>query len=278
MSLYRHRALSRHPEHQYLDLLEHLVDREVRETRNDTATRSVFGLRMEFDIGRWGFPMLTTKRLPFRVIAGELIWFLSGSSNAKDLEDQGINIWREWGDPETRELGPVYGKQWRSWAAPDDRTIDQIAGVLDSLRKEPYGRRHLVSAWNPADIQDMALPPCHVLFQLYVEDDARLSLQIYQRSADAFLGLPFNIASYALLLSMFARVLGRAPGTLIWVGGDVHLYGNHVEQAQQQVLREPRDFPELFLQPKPDMNHWTLEDMTLRDYAPWPHIAGEVSA
>lgn len=288
----RHPALSSHPEQQYLDLLRELLDAPARATRNDTATRSLFGRQMRFDLAR-GFPLLTTKRLPFRIIAGELLWFLSGSTNAKALEDQGINIWREWGDPETRELGPVYGAQWRAWPKWQDRDdatffssddpgkylIDQIANVLESLRKDPHGRRHIVTAWNPADVPDMALPPCHAMFQFYVGADERLSLQLYQRSADAFLGLPFNIASYALLLSMTADVLGRQPGEFIWTGGDVHLYGNHYQQAQQQILRDPRLFPTLtIVDGHTDLDNWSLDTFHLGDYEPWPHIAAEVSA
>lgn len=293
--IYRHRALSLHPETQYLDLLEELLRAPSRNTRNDAATRSVFGRQMRFDLAR-GFPLLTTKKLPFRVIVGELLWFLSGSTNVRRLQEQGIRIWDEWADPESGELGPVYGEQFRFWpshrkaiAAPTTDnpdqivhgTIDQIAAVLHSLRKDPYGRRHVVSAWNPADVEDMALPPCHVLFQFYVGADERLSLQMYQRSADTFLGLPFNIASYALLLSMTAYVLGRQPGEFIWAGGDVHLYGNHVDQACEQILRDPRPFPKLRIKPEDcrfDLDHWNIEDFEILDYDPWPHIAAEVSA
>lgn len=289
--IHRHRALSRHPETQYLELLDELLRAPPRETRNDTATRSVFGRQMRFDLTK-GFPLLTTKRLPFRVIAGELIWFLSGSTNVRPLQEQGIRIWDEWADPATGELGPVYGSQWRRWSAyrrGDPRgpgydgthTIDQIAQVLQSLRDDPHGRRHIVSAWNPADIPDMALPPCHVLFQFYVGADHRLSLQLYQRSADAFLGLPFNIASYALLLEMFCSVLSRPAGELIWTGGDVHLYGNHVEQAQLQILRDPRPLPTLWCDihgRHHDLDDWSLDDFEVENYDPWPHLAGEVSA
>jgi len=291
MSLHRHPALSRHPEQQYLDLLRELLDAKPHATRNDTATRSLFGRQMRFDLAR-GFPLLTTKKLPFRIIAGELLWFLSGSTNVRPLQEQGITIWDEWAD-EAGDLGPVYGKQWRRWDANQDdgcygaypsKAIDQIANVLDSLRKDPHGRRHIVSAWNPADVPDMALPPCHCLFQFNVGADERLNLQLYQRSADIFLGVPFNIASYALLLEMFARVLGRQAGEFIWSGGDVHLYSNHVQQAQVQILREPRLFPTLATstheagRPPTDMDSWTLNDLKIFDYEPWPHIAAEVSA
>lgn len=272
--------IPRHPEHQYLDLLRELLDAPGRETRNDTATRSVFGRHMRFDLSR-GFPLLTTKKLPFRIIAAELLWFLSGSTNAKVLEDQGINIWREWGDPVTRELGPVYGKQWRSWSVAREVgpnvTIDQITRTLIRLRNEPNGRRHVVTAWNPAEVDDMALPPCHCLFQFYVGADERLSCQLYQRSADIFLGVPFNIASYALLTMMFAQALGRLPGDFIWSGGDVHLYGNHIEQARQQILREPKPFPFVGLACRADLDSWTLGDFHLTGYEPWPGIVAEVS-
>jgi thymidylate synthase len=275
--------MSRHPEHQYLDLLRELLAAPPHPTRNDTAARSVFARQMRFDLERHGFPLLTTKETWFKGIAAELIWFLSGSTNAKVLEDQGVNIWRKWGDPETRDLGPVYGAQWRRWvgdriSSQHRERIDQIANVLDSLRTDPHGRRHIVSAWNPVDIPDMALPPCHCLFQFNVGADERLNLQLYQRSADTFLGVPFNIASYALLLEMFAAVLGRRAGELIWTGGDVHLYSNHVEQAQQQILREPKPFPRLRILPKPDMDQWRLCDFRIDGYEPWPHIPAEASA
>lgn len=272
--------MTRHPEHQYLDLLRELLDAPPRATRNDSATRSVFGRQMRFDLMR-GFPLLTTKKLPFSVIAKELLWFLSGSTSVRPLQDQGVRIWDEWAD-ETGELGPVYGAQWRSWLASNDlghrRRVDQIADVLQGLRDDPYGRRHIVTAWNPADIPDMALPPCHCLFQFYVGADGRLSCQLYQRSADIFLGVPFNIASYALLTIMFAAALNRLPGEFIWSGGDVHLYGNHEAQARQQVLREPRPFPFVGCAHRTDMDSWTLGDFCMTGYEPWPHIAGEVSA
>lgn len=285
--IHRHRALSSHPEQQYLDLLETLLAAPERPDRTGTGTRGIFDYRMEFDIGRHGFPLLTTKKLPFRVIAAEVLWFLSGATNVRPLQEQGVRIWDEWAD-EAGELGPVYGAQWRTWTAIAPKThpcwepgdvviIDQIANVLASLRDDPYGRRHIVSAWNPVDVPNMALPPCHCLFQFYVEADGRLSLKMYQRSADVFLGVPFNIASYALLLCMFARALGRQVGRFIWDGGDVHLYLNHVEQAQVQILRDPRPFPDVVLAARDDLDSWTLGDFTLRDYDPWPHIAGEVS-
>lgn len=285
MRLMNHPALSNHPEHQYLDLLRDLLDRPTRGTRNDEGTRALFGRQMRFNLAR-GFPLLTTKKLPFRVIALELLWFLSGSTNAKWLEDQGVTIWKDWGDPETRDLGPIYGKQMRYWTNRPDgsRThpfygIDQVAEILRGLREDPFGRRHVMTLWNPADLPDMALPPCHgIAIQFFVETDGRLSLQMYQRSADAFLGLPFNIASYSLLLLMFCKATGRQPGEFVWTGGDVHLYSNHVEQVRQQVLRDPKPFPALDLAQRDDLDSWTIGDFTLRDYAPWPHIAGEVSA
>jgi len=296
MSLHRHPALSRHPEQQYLDLLRDLLRAPVRETRNDTATRSLFGRQMRFDLAH-GFPLLTTKRLPLRVIAGELLWFLSGSTNVRPLQEQGITIWDEWADPKTGDLGPIYGKQMRAWSGqpipssfPNDEggetpavisyPVDQVDSVLQSLGSDPYGRRHVMTLWNPADLPDMALPPCHgIAIQFYVGADERLNLFMHQRSGDAFLGVPFNIASYALLLSMFAHVLGRQPGEFVHSIGDAHLYGNHVTQAEQQVLRDPRPLPTLTLSGKHrDMDHWSLGDMWIEGYEPWPHIAAEVSA
>jgi thymidylate synthase len=269
-----------HPEAQYLDLLRDLLQAPPRPDRTGTGTCSIFGRRMEFDLAD-GFPLLTTKKLPFRVIAIELLWFLSGSTNAKWLEDQGVNIWREWGDPETRQLGPIYGKQWRSWfkgeVTDGSMYVDQIQGVLDSLRTSPYDRGHVVSAWNVADLPKMALRPCHCLFQFYVEDDGRLSCQLYQRSADAFLGLPFNIASYALLTMMFARALGRRPGRFVWTGGDVHLYLNHEDQARLQLTREPREFPNVHLSRRDDLDSWELSDFGLFRYDAHPHIPAPVS-
>lgn len=278
-----------HPEHQYLDLLQDLLEVEtVRPERTGTGTRALFGRRMEFDLED-AFPLLTTKKLPFRVIAHELLWMLSGETNVRPLQAQGVSIWDEWAD-EVGDLGPVYGKQWRSWAAPYEeidsesdqqwrvRPIDQIANLLAGLRRNPNSRRHLVTAWNPADADEMALPPCHCLFQFFVEDDGRLSCQMYQRSADAFLGLPFNIASYALLTSMLARVLDRRRGRLVWIGGDVHLYANHVTQAGEQLGRAPRPFPLLSVAKRSDLDSWEIGDFTLLGYEPHPHIAAEVSA
>lgn len=297
MTLATIRALSRHPEEQYLDLLTDLLKAPERQTRNDTASRSLFGRQMRFDLAD-GFPLLTTKKLPFRVIAAELLWFLSGSTNIRPLQEQGVTIWDKWAD-ENGNLGPVYGKQMRSSfdreisaamfpseceigyaAGIVSRPVDQIAEVLKSLRDDPYSRRHVMTLWNPADLPHMALPPCHgIAIQFYVGADERLSLFMHQRSADAFLGLPFNIASYALLLEMFAAALDREPGEFVWSGGDVHLYSNHVLQAAEQVKRTPCAFPGLNIAPVPaDMDNWTLEHFNLSGYQPWPHIAAEVSA
>lgn len=280
MTPYRHPPRAAHPEQQYLDLLRDLLDAPARPTRNDTGSRSMFGRQMVFDLAN-GFPLLTTKKLPFSVILKELLWFLSGSTNVRPLQEQGVTIWDEWADADG-ELGPVYGKQWRGWwsgVGEDDQDVfvDQIAVALQSLRSDPHGRRHIVTAWNPTDVPKMALPPCHAFMQFYVEADGRLSLQMYQRSADVFLGVPFNIASYALLLTMFASALDRAPGRFIWTAGDVHLYSNHEQAAMQQLIREPRCFPALFITRRDDMDHWQLSDFTLSDYAPWPHIPAEVS-
>lgn len=278
-----------HPEGQYLRLLETLLRSPERPDRTGTGTRSIFGRQMTFNLAN-GFPLLTTKKLPFKVIAGELLWMLSGSTNVRPLQAQGITIWDEWASPGLGELGPVYGKQFRRWEQFDPHVgdgladimepIDQIAGVLQNLRDDPYGRRHVMTLWNPADVPAMALPPCHgIAIQFYVESDGRLSLFMHQRSADAFLGLPFNIASYALLLTMFADMLGRSPGRFIWSGGDVHLYRNHVEQAALQITRAPRPFPSLSITAKHDSmdDGWNVGDFMLRGYEPWPHIAGEVA-
>lgn len=284
MSLASHPALDAHPEQQYLDLLRTLLKAPERPDRTGTGTRSIFGHQMVFDLAD-GFPLLTTKRLPFKVIAGELLWMLSGSTNVRPLQALGIRIWDEWADPETGDLGPVYGKQMRAWDSFEYSKdisiggIDQIANVLQGLRDDPYGRRHVITLWNPADVPAMALPPCHgIAIQFYVESDGRLSLFMHQRSADAFLGLPFNIASYALLLRMFSRVLDRQPGRFIWSGGDVHLYANHVEQAALQITRTPQPFPLLHLDAaRKDLDTWNVADFRLGVYDPWPHIAGEVA-
>ena len=261
---------------QYLDLL-----RDVRETgtqktdRTGTGTLSVFGRQMRFDLSE-GFPLVTTKKLHLRSIIHELLWFLKGDTNIAYLKENGVSIWDEWAD-ENGDLGPVYGKQWRSWAAPDGRTIDQMAQLMDGLKRNPDSRRHMLSAWNPADIDDMALPPCHCLFQFYVAD-GKLSCQLYQRSADTFLGVPFNIASYALLTLMVAQATGLKPGDFVHTFGDTHLYLNHLEQADLQLTRDPRPLPTMTLNPDvTDIFAFRFEDFELSGYDPHPHISAPVA-
>ena len=256
---------SAHPESQYLALLADIMTTGVaRGDRTGTGTLGVFGRQMRFDLAK-GFPLLTTKRLHFRSIAIELLWFLRGDTNVQWLRDNGCTIWDEWAD-EAGELGPVYGKQWRSWTAPDGRVIDQIAAVTHALKTNPNSRRHIVSAWNPADVDDMALPPCHCLFQFFVAD-GKLSCQLYQRSADVFLGVPFNIASYALLTMMIAQVTDLKPGEFIHTLGDAHLYLNHLEQADLQLTRAPMQRPTLRLNPAvTDLFAFRFEDITLDGY------------
>jgi len=264
-----------HPERQYLALLQDILDTGVRrEDRTGTGTLGVFGRQMRFDLAR-GFPVLTTKKLHLRSIIVELLWFLRGETNIAYLKDHNVSIWDEWADAEG-ELGPVYGKQWRSWTAPDGRVIDQISRVVEGLKTNPSSRRHIVSAWNPADVDDMALPPCHCLFQFFVAD-GKLSCQLYQRSADVFLGVPFNIASYALLTHMVADVVGLEPGEFVHTFGDAHLYLNHLDQARLQLTREPRPFPTLTLAKRDDLFAYELSDVALEGYDPWPHIKAEVS-
>ncbi len=296
---------------QYLDLLQHVLDHGTeRLDRTGTGTVGVFGYQMRFDLGQ-GFPVLTTKKLHLRSIIYELLWFLRGDTNIKYLKDHGVSIWDEWADAEGN-LGPVYGSQWRSW--PDGRggTIDQIANVVEQIKTNPYSRRLMVTAWNPAEIEEMALPPCHCLFQFYVEpgsasdkvteplsdkvDSAplshsatqplshpqapkgRLSCQLYQRSADIFLGVPFNIASYALLTMMMAQVCGLEPGEFVHTFGDAHIYKNHLDQVHLQLTREPRPLPTMRINPEvKDIFGFQYEDFTLENYNPWPHIKGEVS-
>jgi thymidylate synthase len=229
---------------------------------------------MRFDLAK-GFPLLTTKKLHLRSITVELLWFLRGETNIAWLKENGCSIWDEWAD-ESGELGPVYGKQWRSWATPNGESIDQIARLIEGLKTDPNSRRHIVSAWNPADIEDMALPPCHCLFQFFVAD-GKLSCQLYQRSADVFLGVPFNIASYALLTMMMAQVTGLEPGEFVHTLGDAHLYVNHVEQAQLQLSRQPRDFPTMTIAPRRDLFAFEPGDFTLGDYDPHPHIKAAVA-
>ena len=261
---------------QYLDLLQHVLDHGTeRQDRTGTGTVGVFGYQMRFDLGQ-GFPVLTTKKLHLRSIIYELLWFLRGDTNIKYLKDHGVSIWDEWADEEGN-LGPVYGSQWRSW--PDGRggTIDQIANVVEQIKSNPYSRRLMVTAWNPAEIEEMALPPCHCLFQFYV-DNGRLSCQLYQRSADIFLGVPFNIASYSLLTMMMAQVCGLEPGEFVHTFGDAHIYKNHLDQVRLQLTREPRPLPTMRINPaKKSIFDFEYEDFTLENYNPHPHIKGEVS-
>jgi thymidylate synthase len=261
---------------QYLDLLERVLTHGVeKRDRTGTGTLSVFGHQMRFDLAD-GFPLLTTKKLHLKSIVHELLWFLRGDTNIKYLNEHGVTIWNEWAD-ESGELGPVYGHQWRSWPAADGGTIDQIANVVDAIRRNPDSRRLIVSAWNPADVERMALPPCHCLFQFYVAE-GRLSCQLYQRSADVFLGIPFNIASYALLTHMVAQVTSLKPGEFIHALGDAHLYSNHLEQARLQLLRAPRELPALRINPGvTDIFSFRYEDFSIEQYDPHPHIKAPIS-
>ena len=260
----------------YLDLMRHVLDSGTdKSDRTGTGTRSVFGYQMRFDLGK-GFPLLTTKKLHLRSIIHELLWFLKGDINIKYLKDNNVSIWDEWAD-ENGDLGPVYGYQWRSWPAPDGRHIDQIANVVEQIKKNPDSRRLIVSAWNPALVDEMALPPCHALFQFYVAD-GKLSCQLYQRSADIFLGVPFNIASYALLTMMMAQVCGLEAGEFIHTFGDAHLYRNHFEQAELQLGRECRALPVMKINPEvKDLFSFKFEDFELEGYDPHPHIKAAVS-
>lgn len=261
---------------QYLDLLRRITEEGVRkDDRTGTGTLSVFGHQMRFNLEE-GFPLLTTKKLHLKSIIYELLWFLQGDTNVRYLQEHGVRIWNEWADADG-ELGPVYGHQWRSWPDYNGGHIDQIKNILDQIKHSPDSRRMIVSAWNVADIDRMKLPPCHCLFQFYVAE-GRLSLQLYQRSADTFLGVPFNIASYALLLMMVAQVTGLKPGEFIHTTGDTHLYLNHIEQARLQLTRTPRRLPRMVLNPDvKDLFSFKYEDFTLEDYDPWPHIAAQVS-
>ena len=262
-------------EQPYLDLLADVLAHGVeRGDRTGTGTRGVFGRQMRFDLSD-GFPLLTTKKLHFKSVAVELLWFLRGDTNVRWLQQQGVSIWDEWADAHG-ELGPVYGRQWRSWAAPDGRSIDQIARLMEGLRTNPYGRRHVVSAWNPAEVDDMALPPCHCLFQFFVAE-GRLSCQLYQRSADIFLGVPFNIASYALLTHMVAQAVGLQVGDFVHTLGDAHLYLNHLEQAELQLTRTPLSPPRLTLAPKTDLFAFGYGDIALEGYVAHPHIKAKVA-
>lgn len=261
---------------QYLNLLQRILDEgAVKTDRTGTGTKSIFGHQMRFDLSD-GFPLLTTKKLHLRSIIHELLWFLRGDTNIQYLHDNKVTIWDEWAD-ENGELGPIYGHQWRSWPDYDGGTIDQIANVVDLIKNHPDSRRMIVSAWNVAEVNQMALPPCHTLFQFYVAD-GRLSLQLYQRSADTFLGVPFNIASYALLLQMMAQVTGLEAGEFVHTTGDTHLYLNHLDQARLQLTREPRPLPRMVLNPDvKDIFSFRYEDFQLEGYDPWPHIKADVA-
>ncbi|MFC2714235.1 MAG: thymidylate synthase [Kingella denitrificans] len=261
---------------QYLDLLQHVLDNGTdKSDRTGTGTRSVFGYQMRFNLAD-GFPVLTTKKLHLKSIIHELLWFLAGDTNIRYLKENGVRIWDEWAD-ENGDLGRVYGAQWRSWRGANGETVDQIANVVRQIRQTPDSRRLIVSAWNPAEIDGMALPPCHALFQFYVAN-GKLSCQLYQRSADIFLGVPFNIASYALLTMMVAQVCGLQAGEFVHTLGDAHLYQNHLEQARLQLTREPRALPRMHINPDVrDIFAFKFDDFTLSDYDPHPHIKAEVS-
>ena len=261
---------------QYLDLLRHIREHGViKQDRTGVGTQSVFGYQMRFDLSE-GFPLLTTKKVHLRSIIHELLWFIAGDTNIGYLHDNKVTIWDEWADA-NGDLGPVYGHQWRSWETADGRSIDQLSQVVDTIKNNPDSRRMLVCAWNPGDIDKMALPPCHCLFQFYVAE-GKLSCQLYQRSADTFLGVPFNIASYALLCMMVAQVCDMVPGDFIHTTGDTHLYLNHLEQARLQLSREPRPLPTMRINPDvKSLFDFQYEDFTLENYDPWPHIKAEVS-
>lgn len=261
---------------QYLNLLDHILKHGVRkDDRTGTGTISVFGYQMRFNLQE-GFPLLTTKKLHLKSIIHELLWFLKGETNIRYLNENGVTIWDEWADI-NGELGPVYGYQWRSWPTADGRNIDQISRVVDSLMNNPDSRRHIVSAWNVGEIENMALPPCHVLFQFYVAN-GKLSCQLYQRSADVFLGVPFNIASYALLTMMMAQVCGYEPGEFVHTLGDTHIYLNHIEQVKLQLTREPRKLPRMVINPEvKSIFDFMYTDFKLEDYNPHPHIKGDIA-
>jgi len=261
---------------QYLDLLDRILDDGVKkDDRTGTGTLSVFGHQMRFDLEE-GFPLLTTKKLHLRSIIHELLWFLKGDTNVKYLQDNNVRIWNEWAD-DKGDLGHIYGYQWRSWPTPDGKYVDQISQVIDSIKTNPNSRRHIVSAWNAGDLDNMNLPPCHILFQFYVAN-GKLSCQLYQRSADTFLGVPFNIASYAMLTMMMARATGLKAGEFIHTLGDAHIYLNHIEQCKTQLQREPRELPAMVLNPKiENIFDFKYEDFELRNYNPHPHIKGKIS-
>ncbi len=264
------------PSNQYETLLEHVYKTGVdKNDRTGVGTRSVFGYQMRFNLAE-GFPLVTTKKLHIRSIIHELLWFLSGSSNIKYLHDNGVSIWDEWAD-ENGDLGPVYGVQWRSWPAADGRKIDQITNLVEGIKKNPDSRRHLVVAWNPAEVDKMALPPCHCLFQFYVAN-GKLSCQLYQRSCDIFLGVPFNIASYSLLTHMIAQQCDLDVGDFVWTGGDCHIYKNHFEQVELQLSRTPRAYPKLVIGRKPaSIFDYKFEDFVIEGYDPWPHIKAPIA-
>lgn len=264
------------PSNQYETLLEHVYKTGVdKNDRTGVGTRSVFGYQMRFNLAE-GFPLVTTKKLHIRSIVHELLWFLSGSSNIKYLHDNGVSIWDEWAD-ENGDLGPVYGVQWRSWPAADGRKIDQITNLVEGIKKNPDSRRHLVVAWNPAEVDKMALPPCHCLFQFYVAN-GKLSCQLYQRSCDIFLGVPFNIASYSLLTNMIAQQCDLDVGDFVWTGGDCHIYKNHFEQVELQLSRTPRAYPKLVIGRKPaSIFDYKFEDFVIEGYDPWPHIKAPIA-
>ena len=275
VAIAQEKAAADHPERQYLNLLQDILDNGVqRGDRTGVGTLGVFGRQMRFDLSK-GFPLLTTKKLHLRSIIVELLWFLRGDTNVRWLQERGVSIWDEWAD-ENGELGPVYGKQWRSWTAPDGRVIDQISNLVQGLKTTPNGRRHIVSAWNPADVDDMALPPCHCLFQFFVAD-GKLSCQLYQRSADVFLGVPFNIASYALLTLMMAKVVGLQPGEFVHTLGDAHLYLNHLDQAKEQLGREPLPLPVMQIADKDDLFAFEFEDFKLQGYQAHPSISAPIA-
>ena len=264
------------PTNQYETLLAHAYKNGIdKSDRTGVGTRSVFGYQMRFNLAE-GFPLVTTKKLHIRSIVHELLWFLSGSSNIKYLHDNGVTIWDEWAD-ENGDLGPVYGVQWRSWPAPDGRKIDQITNLIEGIKKNPDSRRHLVVAWNPAEVDKMALPPCHCLFQFYVAA-GKLSCQLYQRSCDIFLGVPFNIASYSLLTHMVAQQCDLDIGDFVWTGGDCHIYKNHFEQVEVQLSRTPRAYPKLVIARKPEsIFDYKFEDFVIEGYDPWPHIKAPIA-
>jgi len=262
---------------QYLDLMKHVLENgEKREDRTGTGTISVFGLQSRYNLQE-GFPLVTTKKCHLRSIIHELLWFLKGDTNIQYLKDNKVSIWDEWAD-EKGDLGPVYGYQWRHWTRPDGSEVDQVANLVKGLRENPRSRRHILTAWNPADVDNMALPPCHAFVQFYVSTDGKLSCQLYQRSADIFLGVPFNIASYALFTMMLAQVCGYEPGEFVHTMGDAHLYSNHIEQAKLQLTREPKEQPRMWVNPEiKSIFEFTYEDFKLEGYEAHPHIKGAVA-